>query len=759
VADPPLSTRAGLAAAAAVVVAAIWPWRSPTAADAAEAPAQSARVYALPHSDERATIDGVLDDPIWKNAVQIDLTVETGPGENVPAPVTTHAYLVEDGSRLLVAFDARDPNPKAIRAYLRDRDTAYNDDFVGVVLDTFGDQRHAYEFFANPLGVQMDLSNDDVNQREDDSWDAIWDSAGRITAQGFVVEMAIPFNQLRFEHKQGERVWGIDVLRFYPRKDRMRISNNPLQRGRNCYLCQFSQLRGLVDVAPSKDMEFVPSLTASRSDARADPYADPLTPSDRKSDVGVNLRWGLSQDLTASLALNPDFSQVEADVAQLEVNNQFALFYPEKRPFFLESADHFDTPIPAVFTRAVADPDAGAKLTGHQGPNTFGLFAAKDAVTNLLFPGPLQSSTDSIAAANETFVGRYRRDISRNSTVGALITNRDGSDYSNRVAGVDAKLRFSDAQSVELQYLRSTTRYDDTTAAADSQPTGDFDGGALEARYTYSTRSWYADLKSTKFDTGFRADLGFVPQVGVAQQNLQLARIWNGATGQWWNQFRVGLNGKTTDDADGQLLERNLDPVISLQGPLQSFVQIGAGPIESFWDGQSYSGHEVFLYGQFRPRGGLNINLSARRGERVDLANSQLGFERRWQPYIEWNATRHLLVRLRHTAVHLNSKDGPKIFDAALSDLRVTWQFNVRSFVRFTTQRQRVRRNLSEYVDPTTQAKTLTVGSQLLYAYKLNPQTVLYVGYSDSTLQDDRLLDLTRTGRTLFAKLSYAWLR
>ena len=152
----------------------------------------------IPHADGRAKIDGALDDAIWSRAVVVDLAFETSPRENVSAEVETKVYLVENGSALLIAFDARDPAPEAIRAYLRDRDTAWSDDFVGIVLDTFNDHRRGFEFFANPLGAQMDLIFDDVNRTENAAWNAIWESAGKITANGYVVEMAIPFSQLRF---------------------------------------------------------------------------------------------------------------------------------------------------------------------------------------------------------------------------------------------------------------------------------------------------------------------------------------------------------------------------------------------------------------------------------------------------------------------------------------------------------------------------------------------------------------------------------
>ena len=194
---------------------------------------QAASISSLPHTDGAISIDGVMDEAAWKDATAIDIDIETRPGENLPARVSTVAYILENGQNLYIAFDARDPEPDEIRAYLRDRDSAWNDDFVGIVLDTYNDQRRAFEFFANPLGVQMDLTNDDVNKREDDSWDAIWDSAGRINENGFVVEMEIPLNQLRFPSVEGEQTWGIDLLRFYPRDKRYRFSNNKTDRSLN----------------------------------------------------------------------------------------------------------------------------------------------------------------------------------------------------------------------------------------------------------------------------------------------------------------------------------------------------------------------------------------------------------------------------------------------------------------------------------------------------------------------------------------------
>jgi hypothetical protein len=203
----------------------------PTALAAGQDPAARERqTFHVSKASSDITVDARLDEPAWQNALAIPLEFETRPGENTKPPVETHCLVTYDPSRVYVAFRAYDPDPGSIRAHLSDRDTAFDDDFVGIVFDTFNDERRAFEFFVNPLGVQMDLFNDDVGGNETSSWDAIWESAGRITDHGYVVEVAIPFHQLRFPSVDGVQTWGFDALRFYPRSDRHRISSHPLDR-------------------------------------------------------------------------------------------------------------------------------------------------------------------------------------------------------------------------------------------------------------------------------------------------------------------------------------------------------------------------------------------------------------------------------------------------------------------------------------------------------------------------------------------------
>ena len=428
-------------------------------------------------------IDGVMDEAAWQHATQINLDIETRPGENIPARVATVAYLLEDGDSIFIAFDARDPEPEKIRAYLRDRDSAWDDDFVGIILDTYNDERRAFEFFSNALGIQMDATNDDVNKREDESWDGIWDSAGKISELGYIVEMEIPLSQLRFPDIDGKQTWGIDLVRFYPRDSRYRLANNSMDRSVNCYLCNLSEISGLENVEPGRDLEFVPTLTSSKTDSTDDPGVAPLQSGEAETEAGLSVRWGITPDVTANLAINPDFSQVETDVAQLDVNNQFALFFPEKRPFFLEGADYFTTPLDAVFTRTVADPDYGAKITGKRGNNTVGVYLAEDAITNLLFPGAFYSDGTSLDESNTAFVGRYSRSFGDASSFGALVTTRDGDGYHNYVSGADLHWKISDQHSVNLQYLGSDTQYPDQVAIDFDQPLLEFSGDAMYASY------------------------------------------------------------------------------------------------------------------------------------------------------------------------------------------------------------------------------------------------------------------------------------
>ena len=449
------------------------------------------RPYQIPRWEGgEIEIDGRLDEGFWERAARIPIAYETRPAENQPAPVETEALIFYDTRYLYVGFRAKDPDPKAIRAHLSDRDTAWSDDFVGIVLDTFNDERRAVQFFANPLGVQMDMFNDDVNRRESESWDAIWDSAGRITEFGYEVEMAIPFHQLRFPAGRGDQVWGVDAVRFYPRGDRHRLASQPMDRNVSCYLCQISKMQGFNGISPGRNLEINPTLVSGAVEERADFPEGDFTDSGVDTEPGLTVSWGVTPNLSLAATLNPDFSQVEADVAQLDLNSQFTLFFPEKRPFFLEGADFFETRLNTVFTRNVSDPDWGVKLTGKQGKHGIGVFAAQDSITNLLFPGSQGSDADTFQFETSDTALRYRRDFGKSSALGGVFTSRTGGDYSSFLGGFDGRYRLNDKDTIEVQVLGSQTEYPLEIAEDYDQPEGEISDLAYQLRYSRNSRDW-----------------------------------------------------------------------------------------------------------------------------------------------------------------------------------------------------------------------------------------------------------------------------
>ncbi len=494
------------------------------------APALEVRPTAAP-----VRVDGVLDEAVWASAARMDILYEWLRERTSPAPVKSQCFITYDPSTLYIAFRCDDPEPSGIRAHLMDRDaieTFIQDDHVSFMLDTFNDERRAFQFRINPLGVQADAVFSELDGFEDFSWDAIWESAGTITDTGYIVEVAIPFNQLRFPRGGAALTWGFEADRSYPRSARHRLSTHRRDRNLTCLICQFDTIRGFEGISPGRNVQLTPTLTMDRTDRREDFPSGPLENGRVRLDPGLTARWGITPNLMLNATANPDFSQVEADAAQLDVNTRFALYYPEKRPFFLEGADFFLTPVQAVFTRTVADPLWGGKVTGKSGRSAVGFFAANDRINNLIFPSN-QGSADASLDDNVTGgVFRYRHDVGRGSTLGALYAGRVGNGYHNHVAGVDGFLRLGPSDSITFQGLRSQTMYPDALAVDFGQKRGDFGGNALLAHYQHLTRNWGLFALYQDMDPGFRADSGFVPRVDYRTVDLEVDRWVYGLRGR-----------------------------------------------------------------------------------------------------------------------------------------------------------------------------------------------------------------------------------
>ena len=707
----------------------------------------------VPRTTTAPVIDGRLDDAAWRDALVLELKYETRPAENQPAPVRTRVLLTYDADALYLAFDAEDPDPTKIRARLRDRDRAYDDDFVGIVVDPFDDHLRAFEFFVNPLGVQMDLFQDDATGNEDDSWDAIWDSAGAIDERGYVVEMAIPMRALRFAGGGAEQLWGVDLLRFYPRAERHRLSVHPMERGRNCYLCQSIHLRGFEGISPGNNLEIVPSLVAIKSDSRPAPGAA-MDRGDAEVEPSLDVRWGITPNVMLNATLNPDFSQVETDSAQLNVNSQFALFYPEKRPFFLEGADIFNTTLQVVYTRNIAEPDYGVKVSGKEGKHAFGAFAADDQLLNLIFPGSQGSGFGSFSIPTQNEVARYRRDMGEGSTLGGLLTHRAGDGYENLVFGADGLWRFDKANSLNFQALGSQTEYPDPVAIANGQPLGSFGDQAWRVEYDHDTREY--SFYAVYWDVGrdFRADMGFMPQVDFRKPVIGGRRNWY-PTGGFFNRVALYGDWDKTNDQAGQLVEEEYELRLNADGKMQSYLELGVIDRDQAYNGQVFPYTQYSFYGEFTPQGWISAGVWFQTGGTIDFANSQAADQVRFEPWVTLRPGTHLNVNLSAQRQELDVSGG-WLFTAQVVELKATWQFDRRSYLRLITQGFQVERDPTLYGFP-IDAREHDLANQLLFAYKINPQTVAYLGYSDGYYSVD-LDPLEQQQRTYFLKLSYAWL-
>jgi len=701
-------------------------------------------------------VDGVIEEEAWKNCQAIQLTTEWTPGDNTPAPVGTDCLVTYDRRNLYIAFRCHDPEPGKIRAHLMDRDaidTFIMDDYVSFMLDTFNDERRAFQFRVNPLGVQADANFSEQEGYEDFSWDAIWSSAGRITAGGYEVEVAIPFHQLRFKRSPGKQTWGFSAGRSWPRTDRHRMDSHPRDRNSNCLLCQFNKISGLEDITPGNNIELDPTLTVQRSDVRADFPAGELEAGKIKAEPGLTAKWGVTPNLILNAAVNPDFSQVEADVAQLDVNTRYALYYPEKRPFFLEGADIFLTPFEAVFTRTVADPLWGAKMTGKVGKGAMGFFVSQDRINNLIIPS--NQGSEAISLDEDVFGGvfRYRHDIGNSSTLGVLYTGRSGGDYYNHVGGIDGFFRLGKKDQIRFQYLHSQTRYSEEIATEYGQKTDAFPGDAFNIEYVHQTREWFIYGYYSSKDPDFRADSGFNNRVDTRMLDSQLQYTFWGKPKGWFNRIIFWLRGYRITDHNALLTDSRVALGGIYEGPLQSYASVIVRSNREYYAGTLYNVDDLYAAVDFKPFSGLYLGIYADPGNAVDYANERPARRMLFGPYLEAGLGRHLNLNLSHSLERLSS-DGQRTYTANLLQARLIYNFNVRAFARAILQYRDVDR-VPERYSYAVDRQSRGLFSQLLFSYKLNAKTVLFLGYSGQLLGNQDI-DLTRSDRTFFLKLGYA---
>jgi hypothetical protein len=709
---------------------------------------ESKPLQKIPRIDSEIVIDGVLDEPIWERALVMGVNNEVRPGNNIPAPVQTDMLLAYSETHFYVAFRAFDPDPARIYAHLCDHDRMWDDEWVVIGVDTYNDQRGGYEFACNPLGIQGDTASG--VHGEGNSWDAIWDSAGKIFDWGYSVEMAIPFNQLRFQQTPGEQIWGVDAVRSYPRDVRHHISLYERDRDNNCYRCQMDRIVGFEGVTRGKNLEIKPSVSAFKTQERLDFPAGDMKDTEDDLDVGVSARWGITPNVTFATAINPDFSQVEADAFQLDVNRTYALSYEEKRPFFLESAGVFNN----FYSRSIASPIWATKLTGKTGDHAIGVLVAEDEMTNLIISGSQGSSIASLDTESTATALRYQLDVGQMSNVSAYYNGRESGDYHNRTGGVRGEFWPTENVQIRLEAESSYTQYPEAIVDEYDQEEGEFSAEAYDVYTGYFSSGLDVYANYSNVGDGFRTDLSFMPRVGYRHTEVGAGHMWQRESGSWWTMLNFGNCYTHEEYQDGTAATRGYNFWFNYQGPRQSTSDLTGWLGKSVYEGREFDTWELNWNGGFWPSSSLLLVANVGYGEDVDYENVRTGHEFSVNPYVELKLGRGLSTTFSHTYERFNV-EGEELYTANISYLKAVYQFNRRMFVRALLQYSDYHYNVEQYeddVDPEYRG----LMSQVLLSYKLNPHTVFFVGYSDSH-RGDQDIDITQDERTVFAKIGYAW--
>ncbi len=545
---------------------------------------------------ETIQIDGNIDDA-WNEAIEFDNFAEYQPSENRAPGAATHGYVAYDQNSLYIAFVCDDPNMSQLRATVADRDHIYNDDWVCVSIDPYRDNQKAYQFFANARGIQGDRLWQINTLDEDNSYDLVWDCAARIEDDCWTVEMRIPFENLRFPD-QDNQSWSVHFTRNYPRDNPYRFSWMPISQNNNSFMGQAGSLSFHLPKRDSakRTFEVLPYTIATQQRNRIEDMAS--TNFNRwhgdnpEARAGIGIKYGLSSNLIADVTYNPDFSQIESDAGQITVNNPFALFYDERRPFFQEGSDIYrlDQASPGIavdqfvnlfYSRSINNPLIAAKLSGKIGKVAVGYTSAIDQNTPFIVPFEGQSAVLATDKRSLSNVIRAKYDLGTESTLGVFLSNRHLEDGSNTVTAVDATFRLSEQLMLTTIAGLSQTREpndpelsqfipDETFKAMGKTKTTTFDGEfvtgyILRAKLQRNARHFTGALCLQDFSPGFRADNGFISTTAYRNAEGTSAYIFRWDDHPIFTSILSRISAWRKANYDGVIIDTGIRPNITFQ--------------------------------------------------------------------------------------------------------------------------------------------------------------------------------------------------
>lgn len=685
-------------------------------------------------------IDGRLDDAVWTHANRITRFVQLRPVEGQPSSEPTEVIVGYDADRIYIGIYARYGDPSLVRANRSDRDQTASDDTVTVSFDPFQDAQRAYAFSVNAYGVQTDalLIGAPSGVTTDTSWNALYESAGMLVADGWTAEMAIPVRSLRYPGvRRGEaHRWAFQVQREI--KSRSETSMwAPVSGDVMAPLGLMGTIEGLRDLSTTRTFELLPTATSVRVEKR-----QPAGGSTRAAvhEAGLNVKFGVTSNLTLDMTVNPDFSQIESDRPQIEVNQRFPLFFAELRPFFLEGQDIFTTngPFPYLHTRTIVDPLVGARLTGKVGKTVVGVLVANDTA-----PGRVDDPSDPAFGRHATIaVVRLRRDIYRESSSGILLIDREFLGAHSRVGVFDNTFRLGTSNMVAATAVLTDHR--DRASVARR-------GHFLDFAYVHQNRRvrMLSALHSVSPD--FRNDSGFV-------QRTDARRWFNSASYLWWPESWMtnwgprgnyerfyDYRGVLTDEIRGATLNALLASSVSLSATVSR-------NMERF-GGVAFEKTRASATARVDTSRRLSLSVDWNRGDEIRFVDQPfLGRTRVVNAALTIRPSSRLQAELRlNTTQFVDPRTRTEVFDIKVLDARTTYQLTERLLVRTILAANTLDR---------------TMGVNLLGTYRVNAGTVFFAGYDDRYRQGDRFApevfrstEYQRINRAVFVKLQYLYRR
>lgn len=707
---------------------------------------------AITRAPGRIEIDGRLDDAGWANAARATNFSEFNPRDLGAPSVETEAWVTYDQEHLYVAIIARD-DPTTLRSSLTDRDRIGPDDFVGILLDTYADASWAYFLFVNPRGIQYDARFAE-GRDEDSRMDIIYHSRGRVTEDGYVVEMAIPFSSLRFPAR-AQQEWRVNFWRNRPRANREQISWAGISRSDPCMLCQLGTLTGLEGVRPGGSLEILPSVVGSQSGAFGTP-GEGFVNARVTGDAGVSAKYSFANGITAEATINPDFSQVESDAGQVDVNSTFALFFPEQRTFFQEGSDLFSTRINAVYTRSINKPIAAGKLIGRMGRTTIAYLGARDDHSPLLVPFE-ERSVSGQTGASVSNVLRLRQTFGRNSHVGALVTDRRlNGGGSGTVGGVDGRVALGGIHTLEFQFLGSHTREPNAPGLLPSLGSGTFDGGrhtaaldgesfsglAQQYSLTRSTRGWNWDVTWRSVSPTFRADNGFETRNDL--RRLMSYQAYNFyPNGRVVTRVSPSIQGHRTWNFAGEQKGQSAELRLGANLVGQTYAQVTVRTTDERFRGVDFRGMQrVNLYAETNFTRAIQTGAFVGVGDGVarNLATPVEGRIRDLEWWVRLRPTTWATVNPSIVHSRMTGVAGDELYSGYILRTRTDLQFTRELFLRMIVQYNDFNQSLS--IEP-------------LVTYRASPFTMVYLGSTRGYTDLDDEHRWTRTSTQYFTKVQY----